>query len=125
MPLFEIEFEGIVAARDGELMSAELLDGLADKLMEQLLELKEAIDPDIGATLSKGELRIRLHVEAEQPPEAYGKAYNLIESALRAVQLYRYSRPQPRWSPRQGHWFLDPYAWHIAPDRQSQDLVEA
>jgi hypothetical protein len=127
MPVFEIEFDGLVVTEDEQLMSTDVLDTLTDKLIEKLLELKDAIDPDIGATLSKGELRIRLSVAADQAPQAYEKAFDLVQKALDAVQLRPDWRPEPGWLPK-ARWSVQDHGWHITPSRQRedhQDLIEA
>jgi hypothetical protein len=111
MPLFTIEFEGVVEGPAGQPMSAEDLDALTDRLMELLDELETVIDPDVGATLSKGEFRVRLGIEADQHSKAYQKAVEIVESALAAAEL------SPDWVPP-ARWVKDPWAvrdhgWHI------------
>jgi hypothetical protein len=125
--VFEIEFDGVVVTADEQLMSADVLDTLTDKLMEKLLELEAATDSDVGATLSKGELRIRLSVAADQAPESYEKAFDLVQKALDAVQLRPEWRPEPGWLPK-ARWSVQDHGWHITPRRQRedhQDLIEA
>jgi hypothetical protein len=78
----------------------ELVDQFTDGLMEALLAKEpEALDADVRATLTTGDVEVVFFIEAQTTAEAHSRGPALLHEAVRAAGV----EPQGSWTDVPGH----------------------
>lgn len=108
---FEVSFRGTARLRgDGAAApDPSALEAFLDRVME-VLTSRDVIDPEVGATLSKGDFEIGCRVEAGGPSEAVAAAQDSITEAIDGAGGF-----PPVWS----------VEWSEARAVRSNEMVEA
>ncbi|MEX0991040.1 MAG: hypothetical protein WD004_02035 [Actinomycetota bacterium] len=87
MNRFSIIREGRIVDASGEPLVGDDLEGLLDGVQEHLLTLTGIDDPDLGAMLATGDVRVCVDVEAADPAEAVRLGDGAIRTALHAAHI--------------------------------------
>src|SRR5919106_4327831 len=96
---FRVTFEGAIVDDDGTLLSPDALDALLDQVTDELMQLSDAKDADVGGTLANGQVEIAVSVDTRSTSEeaatneALVNGGGLIRSALHAAMV-----ATPGWS---------------------------
>lgn len=81
---FWVRSEGRITATGGATLPPEEVDSILDRIMNELVKL-DAVDPDMGGTLSTGETWITVLVEAEDQWGALDSGSGILRTALHAA----------------------------------------
>lgn len=84
---FNVVTKFFVLPKDGSPPDPDILDQLTDLVQDELLGLDKVIDPDLGISLTSGELHMRTCAEAETASEAIEIASGAFRSALHAAGI--------------------------------------
>ncbi|ACU40156.1 hypothetical protein [Actinosynnema mirum] len=84
MKRYWIDLRCQVAPRQGSI-TPEALDVHLDDLMDALMDEPDAVDPDLTATLTTGEVTISLGVDAASNSEALTRAMGITHSAIHKI----------------------------------------
>jgi hypothetical protein len=107
-----VQTEGFIVDSDGNPLAREAFEALLDEVMDELLKL-DVVDPDMGATLSSGQVRLGVVVDAQDFAKAHKVGSGQIRSALHAANV-----ATPGWS-------MEPIRWLIEAQEERRELVDA
>lgn len=81
MSRFLVTFSGTILTVDGR-VDRDAVDRVTDEVLDVLLLFPDLIDPDVGATMSKGSVEFMMLADAETPKGSVALAAHHLRMAL-------------------------------------------